>query len=366
MANNKNQHFVPRCHLKPFTKDGAGVAINLFNLTQRRAIADAPVKNQSSRDYFYGQDTRLEDAIGFMESQYATVVSDILNNPGPVKPGHETVLRRFIYLQHLRTESRSRALAEHTFAITDLPGVDMERTSLKEAMRDAVQVAMQHYASTMRIVDDLKVCLVRNDTSVPFFTSDDPAALANRWHQRDARTKGSSFGVGKAGVIFLLPLSPTALCILYDGDVYSVPKAGGWIVVRKAADVRLLNEHQVLNCAANLYFRNWNDRDDIAAYVSGVASGRPIVPMEVVTAVLGETTEWGKRYDVVPKSELKPGMDTLVHVLTNHPRPSGWPSFLAFRTGGRVYGNDTGAGFTRRWLVEEGLVTGSGYYKQPA
>jgi hypothetical protein len=366
MADNKNQHFVPRCLLKPFTKDGAGLAINLFNLRQGRAIPDAPVKNQSSRDYFYGKDPQLEKAIGFVEGHYASVVADLLSTTGPVMPGHEMVLRRFTYLQYLRTEARSRAMAEHTFAMTDLPGVVMERPSLKEAMEVAVQTAMLHYASTMAVIDDLKVALIRNKTEVAFFTSDDPAVLANRWHQRDPRTRGRSFGVGKAGIVFFLPLAPDLLCLLYDGDVYTIPKERGWVVARKVSDVRLLNEHQVLNCAANLYFRDWASRTDVSDQLVHAAPLRPKVSMEVVNAVLGETTAWGSRYDVVPKDQMKPGQNTLVHVLTNHPSPSAWPSFLAFRNRGKVYGNDTGAGFTRRWLVEQGLVSGTGYYKQPS
>jgi hypothetical protein len=366
MANNKNQHFVPRCHLKPFTKDGAGVAVNLFNLTRAAAIPDAPVKNQSSRDYFYGRDLKLESAINVVENGYGEAVADIFAKPRAVMPGHQIALRRFIYLQYLRTEAHARAMAEQTFTMTDFPGLEIDRPSLKDAMREAVQAAMLHYASSMAIVDDLKVCLVRNETSLPFFTSDNPAVLANRWHQRAPRRRGSSFGVGKAGAIFLLPLSPEVLCLLYDGDVYSVPNDGGWVVARKPGDVRLLNEHQILNCAANLYFRDWSAKEAIAVHVSGVAPERPKVAVEVVTAILGETTGWGSRYDVVPKASILPGQETLIHVLTNHPRPSGWPSFLSFRNGGRVYGNGTGAGYTRRWCIEQGFVSGTGYYKQTA
>lgn len=38
MASNKNQHFVPRCHLRPFTRDTEGKVINLFNLDRDSRI----------------------------------------------------------------------------------------------------------------------------------------------------------------------------------------------------------------------------------------------------------------------------------------------------------------------------------------
>lgn len=364
MADNKNQHFVPRCHLRPFTKDAAGEAINLFNLTRAKAVPDASARSQCSSDYFYGRDKRLEDAIQMVERGYAEVVRNLLTAPGPLLPGHRIVLKRFAYLQHIRTEAASRAMAERTFAMIDSPGVEIERPSLKEATKQAVLAAMLHYASSMKLIDDLKICLVKNETAVPFVTSDNPAVLANRWHQADRRTRGRSFGLGRAGIVLILPLSPKLLCLLYDGDVYSVPNSAGWLIARKQADVRHLNEHQILNCAANLYFQDWSFRDSLAADVREIAPLRPQTHMEVVTAVLGETTAWGSRFDVVPKESLRQGQDSMIHIATNHPRPSGWPRFLSFRSGGQVFGNDTFAGFTRRWCLEQGFVRGEGYYRQ--
>ena len=74
MAFNKNQHFVPKVHLRPFTLDGENMAINLINLTRLAAIENAPVKNQCSRDYFYGKDPKLERAVNFIENHYGDVV----------------------------------------------------------------------------------------------------------------------------------------------------------------------------------------------------------------------------------------------------------------------------------------------------
>jgi hypothetical protein len=227
MADNKNQHFVPKAHLKAFSVRGEGRAIHLFNLDRAQIFRDAPVKNQCARDYFYGQDARLERAIQLVEGGYAQCISSLREPRTLVGDLHVTILRRFAYLQHLRTEAAAQRSAELTFAVTDVRGADIEQPTFKEAVRSGVIAAMRHYAETMNFVDDLKVRIVRNRTSDPFITSDDPAVLANRWHQQDTRALHRSFGIVSAGAVLFLPLSPTLLAILFDGDVYSAENSGG-------------------------------------------------------------------------------------------------------------------------------------------
>ena len=250
MADNKNQHFVPKAHLKFFSVRSEGKAIHLFNLDRKQIFCDAPVKNQCSHDYFYGQDETLERAIQSVEEGYARCVSSLHEPRALIDDLHSLFLRRFAYLQHLRTEAVAKRSAEFTFAFTDVRGADIERPTLKEAVRTGVIIAMRHYAETMDIVDDLKVRIVRNNTSDPFITSDDPAVLANRWHQQDKRAQHRSFGIVSAGAILFLPLSPTMLAILFDRDVYTTESSRGWINVSNPADVAACNYQQILNCAA--------------------------------------------------------------------------------------------------------------------
>lgn len=80
MASNKNQHFVPRCHLRPFTLGSEDAAISLFNLERKKLIPNAPVKNQCSKDYFYGTDEKLEKAIQLIESGYAQALRDLIHD----------------------------------------------------------------------------------------------------------------------------------------------------------------------------------------------------------------------------------------------------------------------------------------------
>jgi hypothetical protein len=112
MATNKNQHFVPRVHLRPFTVSEGGAAINVFNLDRKRLIPNAPVKNQCSRDYFYGRDERLDAAIRTVEGEYGSVLNDLRKPSRPLESRHKIILLRFWLLQYMRTEAASRRAVE--------------------------------------------------------------------------------------------------------------------------------------------------------------------------------------------------------------------------------------------------------------
>jgi hypothetical protein len=230
-------------------------------------------------------------------------------------------------------------------------------------MKSAVQMAMLHFGDSMRIVDDLKVCIARNRTDRPFVTSDDPAVLTNRLHIQRRQKVQRSFGVRTAGAIFFLPLSPNLCAIVYDSAVYHTSQAAGWIDVRRESDVDAINEHQILNCVANLYYRNWDLRDDLMQQVVARRHLRPTQRHTVTHAALDGETEWGSRYLVKAISDLREEKEVLVHIKTNHPKPSAWPSFLAFRSDATAYSNRTGAGATRKHCLEQGFVTGRGYEK---
>lgn len=71
MASNKNQHYVPQCYLRQFAAGNSASAINLFNIDREKFINCAPLKNQCSKSYFYGDDLELEKALQPIEGCYA-------------------------------------------------------------------------------------------------------------------------------------------------------------------------------------------------------------------------------------------------------------------------------------------------------
>ena len=365
MADNKNQHFVPKAHLKPFSVDGGGKAIHLFNLDRDRAIPNAPVRNQCSSDYFYGQDPQLEAAIQSVEGPYGQMLARVLPNgtiPGALD---RTVLRRFILLQHLRTEAAAASASQVLAAMAQLPGVlpPGEDFDVKKAMRVAVEEAMLVYARQMRIVDDLRVTVVRNESRTPFITSDDPAVLTNRWHLQNPRGRYRPFSLRHAGLVMLLPLSPRVLAMLHDPDVYAVAHRQGVVTIDRDRDADALNAHQILNCAANVFFQDWAGRDQLAEAVRAAAQDRPERRHRTTYAVQDRTVGQHTRYAVAPLEEIDPGAgrEVLIHTEILRPRPGRWPGFLTVRRNARALDNGTRTGFVRRACYEEGFVTGEGF-----
>ena len=356
MASNKNQHFVPRCYLRPFTIDGSSSAINLYNIDRQKFIERAPVKHQCSGDYFYGKDPLLEGAIQSIEGRYSNTLRELLKPGYVLTDEHRHVLRVFWLLQHLRTEAASRRSVEITEAVHDVSG--QTGASFRYEIREAVQVAMKTFAVSMDSVADLKVCLVRNRTGIPFITSDDPAVLTNRWHLESARTKGRSFGLHSAGDILLLPVSPKILCIGFDGDVYSVPDRNGWTEVRRDADVEAFNQHQFLNCRANVFVQDSVSFQHVHESFLRAVPRRPESRHKLHYAVLDRREGGFASYRVVNCAEAGEHEEAMIHVQVMHARPVYWPRQISWRLNGFVFTNGTGVGYVRRGWTD-------GVYEQP-
>ena len=361
MASNKNQHFVPRCYLRAFSQGGAGVVINLFNLDRRRSIPCAPMKGQCSKNYFYGEDLRIEKALQRIEGSYALMLAEIVQPAYRLTDNHRQQLKNFWCLQHLRTEAVSkRAVAASSDMLND---IDLQDESYRLTMRESVEMSIGMVPEVARGINDLKLCLVRNLTKVPFVTSDDPAISANRWYQQDVRTRDTAPGLGSAGVLLFLPLTPTILCLLYDGSVYSVQQRDGWATVDNADDIVAFNEHQYLAAFSNVYFENWNEHHDISDAFALVADRRPAARYRFHYAVFDHATAGIETFREVSAAEAREHERSIVHQETVYPVPGSWPRLIRFRPDGRVWFNGSGAGYYRSATIP---VTSTGYKKYPS
>ncbi len=345
MASNKNQHYVPQCYLRAFTEHGDGVRINLFNIDSKREILLVPARHQCSGNFFYGTDAELEAAIQLLERNYAKVLRHIVQGSYFLTDEDSDLLRRFWLFQYLRSEAASRRSVEVLNAATDAMGIT--GAEYRAEIKRAVLHAMQTFAEHMDIMDDMSTCLVRNDSGTPFITSDDPAILTNRLHLECLPRLGKSFGLRQSGNVMILPLTPSILFLGFDRNIYTVRDKKGWCSLKRADDTRAYNQHQMLNCRANLFFRENDYSSEVGIEFAKIADRRPPARHRIHTLIFDRSEGDHDFYRVVEPEEAREQGEMMVHIEAVYPAPTRWPFHLGLRPKGIVFTNGTGAGYLR-------------------
>jgi Protein of unknown function (DUF4238) len=347
MPDKKNNHFVPRCHFKPFSLNKEGKAINLYTSVKRLLVPKAPVKSQCARDYFYGTDGLLETELEQIEGDYAAAVRRVV--AGDETDDDLSLLRFFSYLQLRRTEIAMTRLKEAEEAIlNDVPADVMPPPTLDDIM----STSMKACAETQPLLTDLRVRIVENRTDIDFVTSDDPAIATNKWMSQKMNAEG--FGVMSSGFILIMPLTPRLAVLCYDNRVYTIPSlVAGRVILRKSSDAEALNELQYLKSAANIYFSSW----EMGEYVRErfeEARPRRIEDWFVTRYYLLVSDDGEKRvFKEVTEDETRvPNSKSIIHSGVRYPVPSEWLSQLKYRDPIKTFSNGTGAGHVRKeeWL----------------
>ena len=361
MPSNKNQHFVPRCYLGAFSGDTAGAAINLFNIDRSCAIRNAPLKGQCSKSYFYGEDLHLEKALQTFEGAYAAMLREIVQPGYHLTAAHGQELKEFWCLQHLRTEASARRSVVAAERMID--DIGLRDDTYRLTMRESVEASVSMLPIISQGISDLKACLVKNVTNLPFVTSDDPAISANRWHQQDIRAKGVAPGLGSAGALLFLPMTPNILALLYDSNVYSIRRLHGWASIDSISDIAAFNEHQYLNAFANIYFHDWHTKNVVEQEFLNLASNRPADRHRFHYAVWDRIEDGAEVFREVSAAEAREHERSIVHQEAIYPVPTRWPRLICFRTDGHVWFNGSGAGYTRQATIPP---TSNDYKKYPS
>ena len=85
MTNNnqqvtKNQHYIPQCLLKQFSKDDKGIRkINIFDVKKLSFRNRQSIKNVFSQNYFYDKDNSVENILSsIIESPNSPVIDSII------------------------------------------------------------------------------------------------------------------------------------------------------------------------------------------------------------------------------------------------------------------------------------------------
>lgn len=356
MADHKLQHFVPRCHLKPFSLNTEGKSINLLHIDNLKLFKNVSVRNQCAKPYFYGADLILETSFQRPEGHYASLIKR-LENKDSLDHRAMTFLRDFSHLQSLRTETAAKRQLAATVAMRDtiFEGQEGDREFFIPSFKQIVQESVAMFVKTYDYITDLKILILQNETDIDFITSDNPAASYNRLYtQRLGPTAGQA-GLANAGLIISMPLTPRYCLICYDPDTYTCSnKSSGITQTRRIEDIEAINQLQYI-CSKNaIYFSNWNQREMVSSSASFCQSLRREDWHRVHYAVPdeGKSTDATRVYRTVHTLEEKLAFrEGLIHLESFMPAPTKWFSGLKFRSNPRYIDTKTGSGIVRRATV---------------
>jgi Protein of unknown function (DUF4238) len=266
MADKKKQHYIPRFYLKNFSRKDSEKSIGIFNIASSRFIPIGSLKDQAYKNYFYGRDLKIENALEILEDASAKIIQSILTQkyiPYRGSQDYSTLLFFVVFLNE-RTPCKVKQLNEFTdkfVKTTFYEWLSVKKISLppdldnlKITMKNTIRAALRNAALHLDLVFDLGLKVVLNKTQEPFITSDHPVVFYNQFLEL-RKQYGSNTGLACKGLEIFLPISPQHLLIFFDRDVYKVGNKNDAVIdIANIDDVRALNSLQCISADEHLYF----------------------------------------------------------------------------------------------------------------
>jgi len=260
VAGYKRQHYVPRSYLRRFSTDSEQKQICVGYIAEQRVIEGASIRDQCYRDYYYGEDGTIEEALSKLEGGVAKIFAKLEGDPlyWPSASEREFLIL-FISTLRGRTEAgelRTASFRQQTEAkLIELYGAETAARALKDINPGigVVQSLRAHSVVASGLYDLRLICVSAAQDS-EFLTCDAPVIHLNMF---GFMRRGAPFGVLNSGLVIILPASPSECLIAYDANVYTyAPRGINRIRLDRRSDVFEINR-VVSNAAINsIYLRN--------------------------------------------------------------------------------------------------------------
>jgi hypothetical protein len=303
MGVRKNHHFVPQFYFRRFSSDGRSICV--LRRDTGILVAQAPIKSQSSKKWFYGDD-KFESALAEIEGYCHHALEELAqcDDPKTLSLERYALVLVWINLQRARTqaarEDTQAMIDKYTKVITEIavntdPKIAAIAAKLPNPLSDHVKadpVAFQQTTIKIAIEQtgallDLVPVLLLNSTNRPFVFGDAPVALHNSYFGR-VKHRGV-LGLANAGFLAFLPLSPTLTFALIDGESYQIKRLfSNKIKIKDLSDIAALNKLQLHTASECLYFHSseynnyvkslWDaEHSNLAPHVGKVVEGQLVL-----------------------------------------------------------------------------------------
>lgn len=270
-GETKNQHYVPQFYQRYFSIDNKNVGV--YVVSSDKNIPSAPIKSQSSGDYFYSENMKIEHALGKMEELSKSVIDKIIANP-KVRLTKEELYTLYVFtmMQEGRTlaqvnyiqeyvNAMLRTVAKKHFEVLRKNSEEQDREGITEEMIDKVLFnlnqpgvfALGTQTLLINTCIDLECKILINGTKTPFITSNNPAALYDQFMERMGN---QTYALGSRGLQIYLPLTPILGIMYYDPKCYKLgDRKKTYVEITQDNDICELNKLTASNAENILYYK---------------------------------------------------------------------------------------------------------------
>jgi hypothetical protein len=261
-TKNQKEHFVPKWYLRNFSSTSDHGYIWVYN-TKLREIKEEPINKMAQKQGFYGKN--FEDFLDPIDTRTKLVIENIISNENIDNLTHENLdtLYEFIVLQYYRTEHAKEIVERQvrkTIKFKTFPKVraiykHISDETFEEILRLPPNLNFFLFnigiaLSSKKAISDLTPYLIKNNTNMPFITSDDPVAFNNRYHV----TNKFLIGFQSPGVQIICPINKKYCLMLVHRDAYTVKNTNKSLIqLTSKNDVELFNKLQILDSYVQIF-----------------------------------------------------------------------------------------------------------------
>lgn len=217
------QHYVPQFYLRNF-----GDNLYSFDKKTEKTIYTTP-KNLAVKSNFYGGEFEntpsLEGLLSQLEGQHHTSMKKLIEKKDYYSLDHVDQIKicEFLGLQYLRTEQQRNDIRFMSDSILNSMFESIIPPELKLTHGDSWDLAMQlksikEYRRFAAIFFHMRFVIFENNTTIPFWTSDNPIAKQNEVDKAPLGT----LGVTNSGIEIHLPLTPKLSLIALDPELFTL------------------------------------------------------------------------------------------------------------------------------------------------
>ena len=264
MTKKKRHHYIPRFYLKRFSINNEGKSLGLYNIDNKKFIQNAPLKSQAYKNFLYGEDDEIKNALANMENNVAKLfyywTEERLLYPPPTGTNGFKLLKRFILYQAYRTPKSGSDIMDMLNQGLKT-AVKEFKPDLWESMKDGtlvhknpVLLGLFQSIKHEHLLDFLECKFLVNLSLLPFVTSDSPVILYNQLMEQANNYMGAT-GLVVKGLQIFYPIHPRLMICLYDSSVYNFGEdCDNCCSTESIDEIHQLNGLQLANCKFQLFF----------------------------------------------------------------------------------------------------------------